>query len=121
MMAATHPWPSLLRLNAAKDTLEVTFETGEHFVLPAEYLRVETRSAEVKGHGVTPRTTVAGKRYVKISNLEAVGNYAVRIVFDDGHDTGLYTWDYFHELGANQQKKWAAYLEELAAQGIKRD
>jgi DUF971 family protein len=120
-MAATLPWPSLIRLNAAKDKLEVVFDTGKRFEFPAEYLRVYSQSAEVTGHGVRPRAVVAGKRRVKILDLQAMGNYAVRIVFDDGHDTGLYSWDYFHELGANQQKKWAAYLEELAARGLKRD
>jgi DUF971 family protein len=75
----------------------------------------------VKGHGGTPRAAVAGKRGVKILDLQGIGNYAVRIVFDDGHDTGLYTWDYFYELGADQKKKWTAYLAALAAQGLKRE
>lgn len=120
-MAAAHPWPSLIQLNAAKDKLEVAFDTGERFEFPAEYLRVHSQSAEVKGHGGAPRLAVAGKRHVKIADVQGVGNYAVRIVFDDGHDTGLYSWDYFYELGADQQKNWAAYLAALAAQGLKRD
>ena len=115
-----HPWPSLLRLNKAKDRLEVEFETGEHFVFTAEYLRVNSQSAEVKGHGASLRAIVAGKAQVKIRDLQSVGNYAVRIIFDDGHDTGLYTWQYFYELGMEYEVKWAAYLKELAAQGLQR-
>lgn len=121
MTATTHPWPSLIRLNTAKDKLDVAFDTGERFEFSAEYLRVHSQSAEVKGHGGAPRDAVAGKRKVKIVDLQSIGNYAVRIVFDDGHDTGLYAWGYFYELGADQQKKWIAYLEALAAQGLKRD
>jgi DUF971 family protein len=119
--AASRPWPVELKLNKAKDNIDIAFDTGEHFPLAAEYLRVNSRSAEVKGHGAAPRLTVAGKRRVRISAIEAIGNYAVRIVFDDGHDTGLYSWDYLYELGSEQEIKWPAYLEELAAQGLKRD
>ena len=118
---AQRPWPTELKLNKAKDTLEAAFDTGERFLLAAEYLRTHSRSAELKGHGAAPRQTVAGKRRVKIAGLEAIGNYAVRIVFDDGHDTGLYTWDYLYELGTERDTKWPAYLEELAAQGLKRE
>jgi DUF971 family protein len=119
--AASRPWPVELKLNKAKDTIDIAFDNGERFPLAAEYLRVNSRSAEVKGHGTAPRETVAGKRRVKISAIEAIGNYAVRIVFDDGHDTGLYSWDYLYELGSEHETKWPAYLEELAAQGLKRD
>ena len=119
--AASRPWPTELKLNKAKDGIEIAFDTGERFPLAAEYLRVNSRSAEVKGHGAGPRLTVAGKRHIKISAIEAIGNYAVRIVFDDGHDTGLYTWDYLYELGAEREIKWPAYLEELAAQGLTRE
>ena len=111
------PWPTELRLNPGKDLLTVTFDDGAKFRLSAEYLRVESPSAEVKGHGPGQRQTVAGKRNVKIARLEPVGNYAVRIVFEDGHDTGLYSWSLLRELAEEYDAKWSAYLEELAAQG----
>ena len=92
-------WPTELRLNPARDGLTVTFDDGERFTLAAEYLRVESPSAEVRGHGGGPKQIVRGKEQVKIKALEPVGNYAVRIVFDDGHDSGLYSWDYLVKLG----------------------
>lgn len=107
---ARKPWPVELRLDRAKRQLTVEFDTGERFVLPAEYLRVESPSAEVQGHGARQKQIVTGKAEVAIAALEPVGNYAVRIVFDDGHDTGLFSWDYLHELGREQRAKWAAYL-----------
>ena len=91
-------WPSEIRLNPAKDRLHVAFDDGEGFDLAAEYLRVESPSAEVQGHG-GPKQIVTGKAHVKIARLEPVGNYAIRIVFDDGHDSGLYAWDYLYRLG----------------------
>ena len=106
----TTPWPSELRLNPARDVLTVAFDNGGRFELPAEYLRVESPSAEVRGHG-GPKTIVTGKESVKISGLEPVGNYAVRIGFDDGHDSGLYSWTYLYQLGAEQDRIWAAYLQ----------
>jgi DUF971 family protein len=105
------PWPAELRLNPAKTQLTVEFDTGERFVLAAEYLRVESPSAEVQGHGASQKQIVTGKSDVTIRALEPVGNYAVRVVFDDGHDTGLFSWDYLHELGREQRAKWAAYLK----------
>ncbi|HEY0104471.1 MAG TPA: DUF971 domain-containing protein [Rhizomicrobium sp.] len=108
---AAKPWPVEIRLNPAKDQLTVAFDSGEHFVLPAEYLRVESPSAEVQGHGQGQKQIVTGKQAVAIAALEPVGNYAVRIVFDDGHDTGLFSWDYLHELGREQRVKWATYLK----------
>lgn len=119
-MNARAPWPTELRLSPSKDTLVVQFDDGKRFELAAEYLRVESPSAEVQGHGPGQRQTVAGKRLVKIARLEPVGNYAVRVVFDDGHDTGLYSWSYLRELGMEKATKWPAYLEELAAQGMQR-
>jgi DUF971 family protein len=98
----------------------VSFESGERFELPAEYLRVESPSAEVQGHGPGQKQIVGGKRQVKIAGLEPVGNYAVRILFDDGHDTGLYSWDYLHELGRDREKKWPAYLQALKAKRLER-
>ena len=107
------PWPTELRLDPAKSTLIVTFDNEKTFALPAEYLRVESPSAEVQGHGASQKQTVPGKRHVKIEALEPVGNYAVRIRFDDGHDTGLFTWDYLHELGSHHDTKWQTYLSAL--------
>jgi len=95
-MSDRRPWPTEVRLDKAKTTLTVTFDSGETFGLPAEYLRVESPSAEVQGHGPAQKQVVGGKRSVKIAGLEPVGNYAVRVLFDDGHDTGLFSWDYLH-------------------------
>ena len=108
-------WPSELRLNPARDTLTVAFDSGETFSLRAEYLRVESPSAEVRGHGPGQKIIVTGAEDVTISQLEPVGNYAVRIIFDDGHDTGLYSWDYLHKLGREHDAIWGAYLKARAA------
>lgn len=115
------PWPAELKVNAGRDTLTVSFDNGERHQLAAEYLRVESPSAEVQGHGPLERQFVPGKRHVKIARLEPVGHYAVRIVFGDGHDTGLFTWAYLLELGRERDKKWPVYLEALAAAGLKRE
>ncbi|NWG46016.1 MAG: DUF971 domain-containing protein [Alphaproteobacteria bacterium] len=119
-MTPSRPWPTEIRVRRAARRLEVDFDTGETFLLPAEYLRVESPSAEVQGHGAGQKTILAGKAGVGIARLEPVGNYAVRILFDDGHDTGLYSWDYLHELGRNQERLWAAYLTALEARGLSR-
>jgi DUF971 family protein len=108
---ASRPWPTELRLDPTKKLLTVVFDTGQRFALPAEYLRVESPSAEVQGHGPGQKQIVTGKEDVSIAGLEPVGNYAVRIRFDDAHDTGLYTWDYLHELGREHRTRWAAYLK----------
>ena len=121
MSDAASPWPTELRLNRDKNRLSVTFYNGERVELAAEYLRVESPSAEVQGHGPHERTIVPKKRNVKIKALEPVGHYAVRIVFDDGHDTGLYIWGYLLELAHAHETKWPAYLEALAARGLKRE
>ena len=105
------PWPIELRLDKAKRTLTVSYDSGETFSLPAEYLRVESPSAEVQGHGSAQKQIVTGKEGVAIAALEPIGNYAVRIIFDDGHDTGLFSWDYLHELGREQVTRWQAYLK----------
>ena len=120
-MNAPDPWPLELRVNAAKDVLSVALDNGENYQLAAEYLRVESPSAEVQGHAPHERRFVAGKRHVKITRLEPVGHYAVRIVFDDGHDTGLFTWSYLRELGRERETKWGGYLRGLAAQGLGRE
>ena len=109
-----------IRLNRADRILHVAFDDGTSVDLPAEYLRVESPSAEVQGHSPSQKVTVAGKRDVGITGIEPVGNYAVRLTFDDRHDTGIYTWDYFHELGAEQPRRWPAYLAALDAKGLSR-
>jgi DUF971 family protein len=116
----SEPWPEELRLAGGGSELQVRFDTGEQAILPAEYLRVESPSAEVKGHGPGQEQLVWGKRNVKISRLEPVGSYAVRIVFDDGHSTGLYTWPYLLKLGRERETIWPAYLEKIAAAGFSR-
>ena len=116
----TH-WPVELRLKKAEKLLEVVFDDGSRFRLPAEYLRVESPSAEVQGHGPGQKTLVAGRAPVGIIELEPVGNYAVRITFDDLHSTGIYSWAYLYELGVEHQKRWRAYLDGLAANGLSRE
>ncbi len=119
--AAPGPWPTELRVDRAARTLTVAFDNGERFVLPAELLRVESPSAEVQGHGPSQKQIIAGRRHVGIMDLEPVGNYAVRIRFDDLHDTGMYSWRYLHHLGRNQDKLWADYLKALEQRGLSRD
>ena len=115
------PWPTEVRLSSDKTTLTVVYDSGARFALAAEYLRVESPSAEVQGHAADQKQIVPGKRGVTIVGLEEVGNYAVRILFDDGHDTGLYSWDYLHELGREHTIKWAAYTRALRAKKLERD
>jgi DUF971 family protein len=115
------PTPTEIRLNRAERLLHVTFDSGERFALPAEYLRVESPSAEVQGHGPGQRVIVPGRRHVGIMRVEPVGNYAVRLVFDDLHDTGIYSWAYLRQLGLEQAERWAAYEQALAARGLSRD
>ena len=117
---SARPWPVELRLSKDRATFTVAFDTGESFALSAEYLRVESPSAEVQGHSAGQKQIVPGKRHVAIEAIEPVGNYAVRLRFDDGHDTGLYSWDYLHELGTSEPQKWAAYLSALRAGKLSR-
>ena len=121
MTGAATPWPSELRLKRAEKRLEVAFDDGKTFSLPAEYLRVESPSAEVQGHAAGQKTIVPGRAHVGIMELEPVGNYAVRIKFDDLHDTGIYSWELLHELGRDHSKRWHAYLDALKAQNLSRD
>jgi DUF971 family protein len=114
-------WPTEIRLHKDRKALTVTFDTGESFLLPAEYLRVKSPSAEVQGHSPHERKTVPGKRYVEILEVEPVGNYAVRLTFDDMHSTGIYSWEYFLDLGRNQQSYWREYLDELTARRFSRE
>ncbi len=119
--AASRVWPSELVVNRAERVLKITFNDGKSFALPAEYLRTQSPSAEVQGHSESQRQTVGGKRNVAITGMEPVGNYAVRIQFDDGHDTGLFSWAYLHELGLDQDLRWKKYLQELSDKGLGRD
>jgi DUF971 family protein len=121
MSTGTRPWPTEIRLSKDRRTLTVFFDTGESFALPAELLRVTSPSAEVQGHSPSERKTVPGKRDVGILEVNPVGNYAVRLVFDDMHSTGLYGWDYLHETGRDQAGRMQAYLDELAAKGLSRE
>ena len=118
---STDHWPTELRLVQAEKRLEIEFDDGTHFSLPAEYLRVESPSAEVQGHAPSQKQIVHGRRHVGIIKLEPVGNYAVRILFDDLHDSGIYSWQYLYELGAEQELRWQAYLEILQDHGLSRD
>jgi len=114
-------WPTEIKLKRAEKRLDVLFDDGSLFALPAEYLRVESPSAEVQGHGPSQKQLVAGARAVGIAQLEPVGHYAVRILFDDGHDTGIFSWTYLYELGRDQAEKWPRYLDAMAAAGLSRD
>ena len=117
----TRPWPTEVRLAKDRKVLTVTFDSGESFALAAEYLRVMSPSAEVQGHSPDERKTQPGKRQVAILEVHPIGNYAVRLMFDDMHSTGIYSWDYFAELGRNRDRKWQEYLDELASKGLSRD
>ncbi len=114
-------WPTELRLHRDRKTLTVTFSGGESFDLAAEYLRVKSPSAEVQGHSAEERKTVPGKRNVGIIEVLPVGNYAVRLVFDDLHSTGIFGWDYLLELGRKHDALWQDYLDEMAAKNLSRD
>lgn len=115
------PVPLEIRLVKAEQKLHVTFDDGSSFVFPAEYLRVESPSAEVQGHGPSQRTTVPGRRHVGVMAVEPVGHYAVRLLFDDMHDTGIFSWDYLYQLGREQDGRWQAYLAALQEKGLSRD
>jgi DUF971 family protein len=112
------PHPTSLTLRTRSRVLAVSFSDGATFDLPFEYLRVYSPSAEVRGHGPGQETLQIGKHDVAITKVEPVGHYAVRLVFDDGHDTGLYTWSYLHELGREREQKWQKYLDRLKELGI---
>ena len=113
------PRPTDIALHQKSRVLEITFDDGACFKLPCEYLRVYSPSAEVQGHGPGQQVLQLGKEYVGITEIEPVGNYAVRLVFDDGHNTGIFSWNYLYELGAKQEQKWREYLERLEAAGYK--
>jgi DUF971 family protein len=113
-------WPTEIRLSRDRRTLTVAFDTGESHALPAEYLRVFSPSAEVQGHSPEQRVTVGGKAEVEILSVQPVGNYAVRLNFDDLHNTGIYTWSYLSKLGREREQLWAGYLRELSEKGLSR-
>ena len=115
------PRPTEIKLHQKSRLLEIAFDDGSRFSLPCEYLRVFSPSAEVRGHGPGQEVLQVGKRDVEIKEIEPVGNYAVKLVFSDGHDTGLYSWDYLHELGEKQESSWKSYLARLEAAGASRD
>jgi len=117
---AVSVWPTEIRLATDRQALAVSFEDGKAFVIPAELLRVNSPSAEVQGHAPSQRITVAGKKDVRITAVEPIGSYAVRLVFDDGHDSGLYTWSFLYDTGRDQQSLFAAYVAELAQKGLTR-
>lgn len=117
----TKHWPVEIRLRKAERTLEVDFDDGKSFQYSAEYLRVESPSAEVQGHSPSQKQLVAGRRHVGILELEPVGNYAIRVKFDDLHDTGIFSWSYLYELGVWHDEKWQAYLAALEANGLSRE
>jgi DUF971 family protein len=112
--------PTEIRLTKDKRSLEIAFEGGERHALSAEYLRVMSPSAEVQGHSPDERKTVGGKEAVMILNVIPVGNYAIRLTFDDMHSTGIFSWDYLQTLGREHEERWAGYIAELAAKGMKR-
>ena len=114
-------WPDELRLHKDRKTLTVSFEGGERYDLAAEYLRVKSPSAEVQGHSAEERKTVPGKKDVAILEVLPVGNYAVRLVFDDLHSTGIYSWDTLRDFGRNHDRYWQEYLDELASKNLSRD
>jgi DUF971 family protein len=119
-LAMTNPWPTELRLHKDRKALTVAFDGGESFDLASEYLRVRSPSAEVQGHSPSERRTVGGKQDVQILELHPVGNYAVRLVFDDMHSTGIFSWDYLFELGRSRERYWNEYLAELSEKGLSR-
>lgn len=114
------PKPSEIVLHRASRVLEIAFDTGERFRLPFEYLRVESPSAEVQGHGPSQKVLVPGKQNVMVTAIEPVGHYAVSLNFDDGHDTGIYSWDWLLGMGREQETRWARYLAALEEAGLDR-
>ncbi len=120
-MSDKAPWPTEFRLKDHGRTLAIKFDDGNSYELPAEYLRVESPSAEVQGHGPGGRTTQFGKSSVRITEIVPTGNYAVRLLFDDHHSTGIYSFAWLHGLAVNHAAKWRTYLDEIKAKGLSRD
>jgi len=113
--------PTDITLHQQSQILEIGFDDGERFKLTSEYLRVLSPSAEVRGHGAGQEVLQTGKKHVRIQAIEPVGNYAVKLVFSDGHDTGLYSWDYLYELGSDHEALWQDYLARLEKAGASRE
>jgi DUF971 family protein len=119
--SSTKIWPVEIRIKTKEKALEIDFDNGESFIIKAELLRVESPSAEIQGHGSGQKVTLAGRRHVGILSVEPVGNYAIKISFDDMHDTGIYSWQYLYDLGANQNDLWSDYLTRVKELGFSRD
>jgi len=120
-LTATTPIPTEIKLHTQSRILEVAFDDGRRFEFPCEYLRVFSPSAEVRGHGPGQEVLQVGKKNVEIIDIQPVGQYAVSLVFSDKHDSGIYSWDYLHDLGVNQARYWQAYLARLEAAGESRE
>ena len=121
MAFQTEHWPTEIRLNKEQKTLEVDFDDGSSFAFPAELLRVESPSAEVQGHNPDQKKIIPGRKHVGIMSIESIGNYAIKINFDDLHDTGIFTWVFLYEMGQNQEAVWEEYLAAIAASGLSRE
>ena len=117
----TKNWPVDIRIKSKEKALEIDFDNGESIIIKAELLRVESPSAEIQGHGSGQKVKLAGRRHVGILSVEPVGNYAIKISFDDMHDTGIYSWQYLYDLGANQNDMWHDYLSRVEELGFSRD
>ena len=115
------PMPTEIKLHQKSRMMEIAFSDGQRFELPCEFLRVYSPSAEVRGHGPGQEVLQVGKKNVEITDVQPVGSYAVKLVFSDGHDSGLYSWDYLHDLGVNQEELWKQYLERLNEAGANRE
>jgi len=115
------PFPTQIELHQKSRVLEIAFSDGKQFSLPYEFLRVHSPSAEVRGHGPGQETLQVGKKEVDITAAEPVGTYAMQILFSDGHDSGIYTWEYLHSMGINQEAMWNDYLQRMEAAGAKRE
>ena len=115
------PKPIEIRVNSSKKLLEIDFDDGAKFDIPAELLRVESPSADVQGHGPSQKKTIAGRRYVGIIGVEQIGNYAIKISFDDMHDTGIFSWETLYDFGVHQEELWENYINNLDAKGLSRD
>jgi len=115
------PMPTEIKLHQKSRLLEIAFSDGQRFELPCEFLRVYSPSAEVRGHGPGQEVLQVGKKNVEITDVQPVGSYAVQLVFSDGHDSGLYSWDYLHDLGVNQEALWKKYLERMNEAGASRE
>ena len=121
MTFKTEHWPTEIRLKKEQKTLEVEFDDGNAFAFPAELLRVESPSAEVQGHNPAEKKVIPGRKHVGIISIETIGNYAIKINFDDLHDTGIFSWEFLYEMGQNQQAIWEGYLAAIAASGLSRE